>query len=136
MLTSNPSLSSKSLLARNKVADVELMRGDARLCAVICCDCNLWKPRMQCTGNICCPSEKKARPRNFFITTTFIIYNPIPDALHDLHTSECKRTHHRTYDGCRWKPAECNKVRTSKQLRFVANTETFNGNQALVQKAI
>ena len=29
------------------------------------------------------------------------------------------------------KPAKRNKVRASKQLRFVAITKTFNGNQAL-----
>ena len=31
-------------------------------------------------------------------------------------------------------PAKRNKVRTSKQLLFVASNETFNGNQALVTR--
>ena len=34
-------------------------------------------------------------------------------------------------DGCLWKPAKRNSVHASKQLRFVAITKTFNGNQAL-----
>ena len=41
------------------------------------------------------------------------------------------KTYNRTYDGCLWKLAKRYNVRTSKQLRFVASTETFNGNQAL-----
>ena len=32
-------------------------------------------------------------------------------------------------DSYPWQPAKCNNVRTSKQLRFVASTETFNENQ-------
>ena len=35
-----------------------------------------------------------------------------------------------TRDGCLWKPAKRNSVCVSKQLRFVAITETFIGNQA------
>ena len=41
-----------------------------------------------------------------------------------------KKPHDRPYSGYLWKPAEPNKVCTSKQLGFVASTETFNGNQA------
>ena len=36
-------------------------------------------------------------------------------------------------NGCLWKPAKHNSVWASKQLRFVAITETFNGNQALIK---
>ena len=53
-----------------------------------------------------------------------VIYNSLLDALRDLHTSECNRPRNRTYDGCLWKLAERNKVRTGKQLRFVASAET------------
>ena len=52
--------------------------------------------------------------------------------LRDLHTSKYKRPRNKPNDGCLWKPAKRNSVRTSKQLRFVAITETYNGNQALM----
>ena len=39
-------------------------------------------------------------------------------------------------DGCLWKPVKRNSARASKQLRFVAITETFNGNQAYENPAI
>ena len=103
-------------------------------CAAICCESNLWKLRTQYTESIFCPSEKKTKTKELFYDNDFrkvFVYNSTPDALHDLDTSERKRPRNRTYDGCLWKPAKLNKVRTSKQLRFVANTETFNGNLAL-----
>ena len=55
----------------------------------------------------------------------------MPDALRDLHASEYKRPHNRTYYVCLWKPEEHNKVRIGKQLRFFVSDETFNKNQAL-----
>ena len=59
---------------------------------------------------------KKAKPRSNFITTTSG-KSLLADALHDLHASECKGPLNRTYYCCLWKPAERNKVCTSKQLR-------------------
>ena len=53
------------------------------------------------------------------------------DALHDLHTSKYKRPRNQPHDDCLWKPAKRNNILMSKQLRFVASIETFNGNQAL-----
>ena len=80
--------------------------------------------------------KKRAKSRNkeFYNNDCrkVVIYNAAPDTLRDLHTSQCKRSHSRTYDGCLWKPAKRNKVRMSKQLQFVVNTEAFNGNQALI----
>ena len=90
-----------------------------------CCYCNLWKPRTQYTESMFIPSgKKKNKTKELFYNNNFrkfIIYNSTPDALHDLHTSECKRPYNRTYDGCLGKPAEGKKVRTSKQLRFVSD---------------
>ena len=97
-------------------------------CAAICCESNLWKLRTQYTESIFCPSEKKTKTKELFYDNDFrkvFVYNSTPDALHDLDTSERKRPRNRTYDGCLWKPAKHNKVRTSKQLRLVASTETF-----------
>ena len=37
-------------------------------------------------------------------------------------------------DGCLWKPVKRNSARASKQLRFVAITEAFNGNQAIQER--
>ena len=51
------------------------------------------------------------------------------EALGDLHASKYKRPHKKLNDGCLWKPPKRNNVGASKQLRFVAITETFNGNQ-------
>ena len=53
------------------------------------------------------------------------------DALRYLHASKYKRPRNKPNDGCLRKPAKRNGVRTSKQLRLVATTEAFNGNQAL-----
>ena len=56
----------------------------------------------------------------------------MPDALRDLHASKYQRPRNKPSDGCLWKPSNRNSVCASKQLRFVAITETFNGNQALI----
>ena len=97
--------------------------------AAICCDCNQWKPRTQCTKQkIFSNLPKKSKAKKNFYSNDFrkvVIYNSAPDALRDFHTSECKRPHNRTYDGCLWKPAEHNKVHTSKQLQLAASTETL-----------
>ena len=60
-----------------------------------------------------------------------VISNLLPDALRDLHASKYKRRRNKPNDGCLWKPAKRNSVCASKQLRYVAITEIFNGNQAL-----
>ena len=49
-----------------------------------------------------------------------------------MHASKYKVLCNKPTDGCLWKPAKRHSIRASKQLRFVATTETFNGNQALV----
>ena len=101
--------------------------------ATISCDCDLWKLNTQDTKRISCPPEKKSKTKEEFYNSDFrkvVVFNSIPDALRDLHTSKCKRSHNKPNDSCLWKPAECNDVHTSKQLRFVASTETFNGNQS------
>ena len=54
-----------------------------------------------------------------------VISDKIPDALRDLHVSKYKRPRNKPHGGCLWKPAKRNSVRASKQLRFVAITETF-----------
>ena len=97
--------------------------------------CDLWKPRAQDLEKIFFVLQKKrSKTKKQFYNNDFlkvVIYNTIPGALRDLHTSECKRPHNKTYDGCLCKPAERNKAHTSKQLRLAASTKTFNRNQAL-----
>ena len=104
-----------------------------KACAAICCDCNLWKPKMQFAEKIFCPPKKwakqKTKKNNDF--RKVIISDQIPDALRDLHASKYNRPRNKPNDGCLWKPVKCRSVRASKQLQFVAITETFNENQAL-----
>ena len=81
-----------------------------------------------------CPPKKKSKAKNKKNNDDFRkvdISDEIPDALRDLHASKYKRPRNVPTDRCLWKPAKRNSVRASKQLRFVAITETFNGNQAL-----
>ena len=134
MLTSNLSFCNKSLRAHNIVAHVELLRGDARPVPRYVVTVNeLWEPITQDIKQSC-PSKKKSKAKSKSYNNDFrkiIISNLIPDALRDLHTSKYKRPLNKPSDGCLCKPAKRNSVRTSKQLRFVASTETFNGNQAL-----
>ena len=74
--------------------------------------------------------KKRAKLKTKNITTTFgkslFLIKYIPDALRDLHASKYKRHRNKPDDGWLWKPAKPNKIRMSKQLRFVAITETFN----------
>ena len=79
-------------------------------------------------------SEKKSKAKTKNNNDDFrkvVISDWIPDALRDLHASKYKRPRNKPNDGCLWKPANRNSVCVSKQPRFVAITETFNGNQAL-----
>ena len=130
MLTSNLSFHNKSLQARKKVAHIELLRG-------LCCGVlSLWPVGTDNAGHkeIFCLLKKRAKlkTKQFNDFREAVICNSIPDALRDLHTSKYKRPRNKPSDGCLWKPAKRNNVCTSKKLRFVASTETFNGNQALV----
>ena len=124
LLTSNPRLCNKSMRACKKSRACWTFARGCEACAAICCDCNLWKPRTQYTEKIFCLSIKKSKVKELF-------YYSIPEALHDLYTSKCKIPHNRPYDVCLWKPAERNKVPTSKQLRFFVIADTIIGNQAL-----
>ena len=127
-----PQHSQKSMCARNKIAHVEFLRGDTRLVrgyAVTATHGNRERSRQK---KIFVFWKKTSKTKEKFYNNDFrkiVIYNSIPDALRDLHASECKRPHNRTYDGCLWKAAKRNKVHTSKQLQLAASTETFNGNQ-------
>ena len=50
-------------------------------------------------------SGKKSMTKEWFHNNDFrdvAVYNSIPDALRDLHTSKCKRPHNRPYDACLW----------------------------------
>ena len=130
MLANNSNLYHKSLRARIEVAHVKLFQEIARLvprCAVTSTYENQKRRRRK--KNWFSGKKKSKTTKQFFKEfRKAVIYNSIPDAL---PTSECKRPHNKTYDGCLWKPTERNKVRTSKQLRIVGTTETFNGNQFL-----
>ena len=77
---------------------------------------------MQDTKKVFPLRKKKSKAKEQF-------YNSISDALLYLHTSKCKRPRNRPYDAWLGKPEKRNKVRMSKQLRFVASTAKFNGNQ-------
>ena len=59
----------------------------------------------------------------------YIESNPLPQLLSLV--SKYKRPRNKPNGSWLWKLAKRNSVRASKQLRFVAITETFNGNQAL-----
>ena len=128
MLTSNPSLRNKSLRARNKIPHVELLRGDARLVPRYAMTATYGNRKRSIQKKIFCLSEKKSSTKELFYNDfrKVIIYNSIPDALHDLHASKYKRPHNRPYDACLWKSAKRNKARTSKQPRFIASPEPFN----------
>ena len=52
-----------------------------------------------------------------------VIFNWIPDALHDLHVSKYKSPRNKPTDGGLWKLAKRNSIRESKKLRFVAIIE-------------
>ena len=134
-VTSNPSLCNKSLRARNKVTHVELLRG---LCRDMLC---LWSIETNNAKNqkIFCPPKKRAKLNARKYNDDFrkvVISDYIPNALRDLHASKYKRPCNKPNDGCLRKPAKRNSVRASKQLRFFAFTEIFNGNQALTSEII
>ena len=77
-------------------------------CAAICCNM-LWLQPME-TENAGCRKDflhsgKKSMTKEWFHNNDFrdvAVYNSIPDALRDLHTSKCKRPHNRPYDACLW----------------------------------
>ena len=102
------------------------------VCTAICCDWDLWKPITQDTKIFSVVRKERANLRTKKCNDDFrkvVISNSIPDALRDLHTSRYKRPRYKPDNGCLWKPAKRNSVCTSKQLGFVASTETFNGNR-------
>ena len=73
-------------------------------------------------------SEKKSKAKNKKYNDYFrkvVIFNQIPDALHDLHASKYKKPCKKPNDGCLRKPAKRNSVRASKQLWLVVIGETF-----------
>ena len=89
MLTSNPSLCNKSLRARSKVARVELLRGVARLVPRCAVDYRNRECRIQKRFSVL--REKKSKTKEQFYNNNFrkvTVYNAIPDALSDLHTSK------------------------------------------------
>ena len=135
MITSDHSLCNKILRGRNKVAHAELLRGLARPVlryAVTVTYKNQQRKKQKRFSVL----RKKSKAKNKKIITTsfgkslflikyrmrYAIYMPPKD----------KRPRNKPNDGCLWKPTKRNSVRASKQLRFVAITETFNGNQAIV----
>ena len=124
--TNNPWLCKKKLCALSKVAHVELFRGVARLvpqCAVTAAYGNRER-RVQKIFSIF--RTKRAKPKDNFMTTTVGESLFITQCqMRDLHTFKCKRPYNRTYNGRLQKLAEHNQVRTNKQLRFVASTETL-----------
>ena len=118
MLTNNPSLRNKSLCARMKVAHVELFRRDAKLV-----------PRYAVTAIYGNREHRIQKRISALRRIRARLYNSILEALRILHTSICKRPRNKPGDACLWKLSKRNKIRTSKQLWFVASTETFNVNQ-------
>ena len=86
------------------------------------CNGNLWKPRYKKFSVL---QKNEQDQGTVFDFRKVVISNSLPDELRDLHTSKHKRPHNRPHDTYLLKR---NKVRTSKQLRFFASAETFNGN--------
>ena len=107
-----------------KVAHVELFQGDARLVLRYAVTATYGNQEGKVAEKFFCSPRTKSKAKEKF-------YNSMPYALHDLHTSKRKRPHSRPYDASLQKLAKCNKVRTSKHLRFVPSIKTFNGNQPL-----
>ena len=103
-------------------------------CAAICCYCDLWEPITQDTKRFSVPRKKRARLKTKNITTfgkaLFVNQYWMRYVIHILPNTKDLAINLAT-DGCLWKPAKRNSVCMSKQLWFVASTETFNGNQAL-----
>ena len=126
MTTSDNSLRNKSLRARSKVAHVELLRGLVLRCAVTVIYRNQQrkKPKKSSVFRKIKESQKQKK------TTTFGASLFLIESDTQFNASKYKRPRNKPNDGCLWKPAKRNSVRASKQLRFVAITETFNGNQA------
>ena len=132
MFINNHSLRNKSLLPRNKVAHIELLRELAkpvlRYAVTV-----IYKNQQRKKNKEFLSCEKKSEVKNKNITTTFgkslfLTKHRMRYAIYIPPKN--KRPRNKFNDGCLWKPAKCNSVRASKQLQFVAITETFNGNQA------
>ena len=127
MITSNHSLRNKSLRAY-----VELLQGGVRLVQQQAVTVNYGNRLRKTQKRFSVLRKKRAKLKAKKITTTFgkslfltqyRMRYPIymPPNTKDLAV--------KPIDGC-WKPAKRKHARASKQLRFAASTETFNGNQA------
>ena len=134
MITSDPSLCNKSLRARNKVAHVELLRGFARPVLRYSVTVTYRNQQRRTQKRFSVFRKKRAKLKTKDITTTFgkslfLTKHRIRYAIY--MPPNTKVLLNKPNNGCRRKTAKRNDVRTSKQLRFVAITERFNGNQAI-----
>ena len=123
MCTSNPSLRNKSLRFLNKVAHVELSRGDAMLVPQCVMTATYRNREHSMQKRFTVLRQKRARQKKYFITTNFeksLFMTQCRMRVCDLHTFRLKIPRNKPYDGYLWKPAKGNIARTSKQLRFVA----------------
>ena len=145
MITSDHSL-------RNKVAHAELLRGLVPRYAVTV----IYRNQQRKKKKIFCPPKKKqsqkqknndfrkvvisdkmqGKKEEFLSSEKKKNFSPPKKRTDDFRNVVipylwCKRPRNKPCDACLWKPGQRNAVRASKQLQFVASTETFNGNQAL-----
>ena len=124
MITCEPSLHNKSMRARNKVAHVELLRGLARPVpryAVIVTYRNQQRKKLK-RLSVLRKKRAKLKTRNIktFGKSLFKTKYRMRYAIHMPPNTKDQTM-----------VAYGNRQNASKQLRFVAITETFNGNQAL-----
>ena len=69
--------------------------------AAICCDCDMWEPITQDTNRFSVFRKKSSKAQNKkHDFRKVVIFNSIPDALRDLHTSRYKRPRNKPDDGC------------------------------------
>ena len=125
MDTNNHSLRNKSLRARNKVAHVELLRGLVPRCAVTVTYKNQQRKKNK---KDFLSFKKRSKAKNKIRTTTFgkslfLIKYWMGYAIYMPPNTKDPATNQMVV-------AYGNSVRASKQLRFVAITETFKRNRA------
>ena len=127
MITSNSSLRNKNLRAHNKVAHVEFLRGNARPVPRYVVTVTYKNQHRRTQKKYFLSSKNRAKLKTKNITSTFgkTLFLTKYWMRYAIYMPPNKQN-----DGCLWKPAKRNSVRASKQLRFVAITETLNGNKA------
>ena len=107
------------------------MPNSREACAVLCCEFDLRKPITQNMKKIFCSPKEESKAKDKKYSNDFrkvVISNQIPNSNIPSDAKDLSINQTIVAYGNRQK---CNSVRASKQLQFIAITETFIGNQAL-----